>query len=40
MRFDTNINSSLDWTFTPEVKTLNLKPGEVHTVKFYVENSK
>ena len=39
MRFDTNINSSLDWKFTPEVKTLNLKPGEVHTVKFYVENS-
>ena len=38
MRFDTNINSSLDWKFTPEIKTLNLKPGEVHTVKFYVEN--
>ena len=39
MRFDTNINSALDWKFTPEIKTLNLKPGEVHTVKFYVENS-
>ena len=38
MRFDTNINSTLDWNFTPEIKTLNLKPGEVHTVKFYVEN--
>ena len=38
MRFDTNINSTLDWKFTPEIKTLNLKPGEVHTVKFYVEN--
>ena len=38
MRFDTNINSTLDWKFSPEVKTLNLKPGEVHTVKFYVEN--
>ena len=38
MRFDTNINSTLDWKFTPEVKTLNLKPGEVHTVKFFVEN--
>tara|TARA_B100000963_G_scaffold345008_1_gene348477 strand:+ start:7732 stop:8286 length:555 start_codon:yes stop_codon:yes gene_type:complete len=38
MRFDTNINSTLDWKFAPEVKTLNLKPGEVHTVKFYVEN--
>jgi len=39
MRFDTNINSTLDWKFFPEVKTLNLKPGEVHTVKFNVENS-
>ena len=38
MRFDTNINSTLDWKFTPEVKTLNLKLGEVHTVKFFVEN--
>ena len=38
MRFDTNINSSLDWQFTPEIKTLNLKPGEVHTVKFFVKN--
>ena len=38
MRFDTNINSTLDWNFTPEIKTLDLKPGEVHTVKFYVEN--
>ena len=37
MRFDTNINSTLDWNFTPEIKTLNLKPGEVHTVKFYDE---
>ncbi len=38
MRFDTNINSTLDWNFTPEIKTLDLKPGEVHTVRFYVEN--
>ena len=38
MRFDTNINSTLDWNFTPQINTLNLKPGEVHTVKFYVEN--
>tara|TARA_B100001093_G_scaffold494524_1_gene538036 strand:- start:1388 stop:1939 length:552 start_codon:yes stop_codon:yes gene_type:complete len=38
MRFDTNINSTLDWKFFPEIKTLNLKPGEVHTVKFNVEN--
>ena len=39
MRFDTNINSTLDWKFYPEMNTLNLKPGEVHTVKFNVENS-
>ena len=38
MRFDTNINSTLDWKFYPEINTLDLKPGEVHTVKFKVEN--
>ena len=38
LRFDTNINSTLDWKFYPEVNTLNLKPGEVHTVKFTIEN--
>ena len=38
MRFDTNINSTLNWKFYPEMNTLNLKPGEVHTVKFNVEN--
>ena len=38
MRFDTNINSNLDWNFYPEVNTINLKPGEVRTVKFIVEN--
>ena len=36
MRFDTNINSSLNWSFYPEKNTLDLKPGEVHTVKFNV----
>ncbi len=39
MRFDTNINSTLDWKFYPEINTLDLKPGEVHTIKFNVENS-
>ena len=38
MRFDTNINTTLDWKFYPEMNTLKLKPGEVHTVKFNVEN--
>ncbi len=39
IRFDTNSNSALDWKFYPEKNTLNLKPGEVHTVKFYVKNN-
>ena len=38
MRFDTNINGSLDWRFYPEINTLELKPGEIHTVKFNVLN--
>ena len=38
IRFDTNSNGSLAWKFYPEKNTLNLKPGEVHTVKFFVEN--
>tara|TARA_B100000945_G_scaffold313835_1_gene310520 strand:- start:780 stop:1325 length:546 start_codon:yes stop_codon:yes gene_type:complete len=38
VRFDTNSNGALAWKFYPEVNTLSLKPGEVHTVKFFVEN--
>ena len=38
MRFDTNINGSLDWRFYPEINTLEIKPGEIHTVKFNVLN--
>jgi len=38
MRFDTNTNGALDWKFYPEINTLELKPGEVRTVKFNVEN--
>ena len=38
VRFDTNTNSTLDWKFYPEINTLNLKPGEVHTVKFNIKN--
>ena len=37
MRFDTNIHSTLDWKFFPEKNTLDLKPGEVHTVKFMLK---
>jgi cytochrome c oxidase assembly protein subunit 11 len=38
LRFDTNIGNKLDWKFYPEKKTLNLKPGEIHNINFYVEN--
>ena len=38
MRFDTNVHSTSDWNFFPEKNTIDLKPGEVHTVKFNVEN--
>ena len=38
IRFDTNLGNKLDWKFYPEKNTLDLKPGEVHNVKFYVEN--
>ncbi len=39
IRFDTNSNGKLDWKFYPEKNTLDLKPGEVHTVKFFVKNN-
>ena len=38
IRFDTNVGNKLDWKFYPEKKTIDLKPGEVHNVNFYVEN--
>jgi cytochrome c oxidase assembly protein subunit 11 len=38
LRFDTNIGNQLEWNFFPEKNTLELKPGEVKNVKFYVEN--
>ena len=38
IRFDTNLGNKLDWKFYPEKNTLDLKPGEVHNVNFYVEN--
>ena len=38
MRFDTNSNGSLDWKFFPEVNTIDLKPGQIKTVNFFVEN--
>ena len=38
IRFDTNSNGDLAWKFYPEQNTLDLKPGEIHKVKFYVKN--
>ena len=38
LRFDTNIGNQLEWNFFPEKNTIELKPGEVKNVKFYVEN--
>ena len=38
IRFDTNVNNQLNWKFYSENKTLNLKPGEVHNVKFFIKN--
>ncbi len=38
MRFDTNIHNTSDWRFYPEKNTIDLKPGEVHSVKFNIEN--
>ena len=38
IRFDTNLGNKLDWKFYPEKNTIDLKPGEVHNVNFYVEN--
>jgi len=38
IRFDTNLGNKLDWKFYPEKNILDLKPGEVHNVNFYVEN--
>ena len=39
MRFDTNVHNTSSWKFYPEKNTIDLKPGEIHTVKFNVENS-
>jgi cytochrome c oxidase assembly protein subunit 11 len=38
LRFDTNVGNQLEWNFFPEKNTLELKPGEVHNVKFFVQN--
>ena len=38
IRFDTNVGSKLDWKFYPKKNTLDLKPGEVQNVNFYVQN--
>ncbi len=38
IRFNTNLDNSLSWNFYPEKNSLNLIPGEVHNIKFIIEN--
>ncbi len=38
IKFNTNLDNSLRWTFYPEKNSLDLVPGEVHNVKFFIEN--
>ena len=38
IKFNTNLESSLNWNFYPEKNSLNLVPGEVHNIKFFIEN--
>jgi len=38
INFNTNLDSSLKWNFYTEKKSLDLIPGEVHNVKFFIEN--
>ena len=38
MKFNTTLDNSLRWSFYSEKKSLNLVPGEVHNIKFYIEN--
>ena len=38
LRFDTNVGNNLEWKFFPEKNVLDVKPGEVHNVNFYIQN--
>jgi cytochrome c oxidase assembly protein subunit 11 len=38
VRFDSNIGNGLGWSFRPEVRSVNLKLGEIGTVKFLAHN--
>jgi|TARA_B100000780_G_scaffold189001_1_gene132932 cytochrome c oxidase assembly protein subunit 11 len=38
LRFDTNVGNKLEWKFYPEKNTVDIKPGEVHNVNFYIQN--
>ena len=38
LRFDTNVGNNLKWKFFPEKNVLDVKPGEVHNVNFYIQN--
>jgi cytochrome c oxidase assembly protein subunit 11 len=38
VRFDSNVGPGLPWKFEPEVNSIDLKIGEVVTVKYHVTN--
>ena len=38
IRFDTSVNSNLDWEFWPEQRTMTVKVGEVGETKFHARN--
>jgi len=38
VRFDTNVNGGLPWTFTPDVPSVDVRLGETVTVAFRIEN--
>ena len=37
IKFNTNLDNSLRWTFYPEKNSLDLAPGEVHNIKFLLK---
>jgi cytochrome c oxidase assembly protein subunit 11 len=38
VRFDSNINSALPWTFEPEQRSVSVKAGEVKTIYYKITN--
>lgn len=38
VEFDTNVNSELEWEFHPQQRKMQIHPGQVYEVIFYVKN--